>query len=341
MRVLHGDNLMIRRYGRLKVSTGRRLFNGMIRNNWTVCEYSDRDIAKFEAPLKIKPLGVKAANRRFIETVENFQPDVILFGHSDLLTNETLKTAQRLAKGAPLIYRNVDPLWRDRNVDMINQRKEVADAIFISTAGDPIKQFCNGKNVVGYLPNATDPGMDGEDNSQKDSFERDLLFVGRGNKTDDRYALLQSIDKELKAQVRFESYGLYGNPGVYGAGYDQLLKTSMMALNLNRYEGWPLYSSDRIAQLIGNGLLTFIWDKGDMRRFFNDDQVVFFKNEAELIRKAKAFKQDDARRKSIAAAGRAFYHEHFSGQRVTSYMVETTLGLPYSHNYMWQDCVYR
>ena len=92
MRILHSDNLMIRRYGHVKVSTGRRLFNGMIRNNWKVCEYSERDIAKFEAPLGIKPLGIRAANRRFIETFENFKPDAVLMGHSDLLTNETLKT---------------------------------------------------------------------------------------------------------------------------------------------------------------------------------------------------------------------------------------------------------
>ena len=121
MRILHSDNLMIRRYGHLKVSTGRKLLNGIIRNNWKVCEYSERDIAKFEAPLGIKPLGIRAANRRFIETFENFKPDVLLIGHSDLLTNETLKTIKRIAPSVPIIYRNVDPLWRERNVKMIHQ----------------------------------------------------------------------------------------------------------------------------------------------------------------------------------------------------------------------------
>lgn len=137
---------MIRRFGHVKVSTGRKLFNGMIRNNWKVCEYSERDIAKFEAPLGIKPLGVRAANRRFVETFENFKPDVLLIGHSDLLTNET--------------------------------------------------------------------------------------------------------------------FGIYGKPSVYGQKYDYILETSKMALNLNRYEDWPWYSSARIAQIMGNGLLAFVWDKG-------------------------------------------------------------------------------
>jgi hypothetical protein len=52
---------MLRRYGYTsKWATGRKLFNGMIRNNWKVCEYSERDIAKFEAPLGIKPLGSRS-----------------------------------------------------------------------------------------------------------------------------------------------------------------------------------------------------------------------------------------------------------------------------------------
>jgi len=45
MRIVHLDNLGIRRYGQTKVGTGRKLFNGMIRNNWKVHEFSIRDIS--------------------------------------------------------------------------------------------------------------------------------------------------------------------------------------------------------------------------------------------------------------------------------------------------------
>lgn len=341
MRILHSDNLMIRRYGHLKVSTGRKLFNGMIRNNWKVCEYSERDIAKFEAPLGIKPLGIRAANRRFIETFENFKPDILLIGHSDLLTNETLKTVKDIAPSVPIIYRNVDPLWRERNVRMIHHRKEVVDAIFVTTAGEPLKQFCTGRNIVGYIPNATDTATESFNNSTKTRFERDLLYCGRGNKSDDRYPLIVELHTKLKDKLRFETFGIYGNPGVYGQGYDHLLETSKMALNLNRYEDWPLYSSGRISQIMGNGLLAFIWDKGDMRHFFNDEQVAFFKDKESLLQQIERFQSDDALRQAVAANGRKFYHENFSGQKVVRFMVETALGLPYKDDYLWKDEVYR
>ncbi len=341
MRIIHSDNMMIRRYGQTKVATGRKLFNGMIRNNWKVCEYSERDIAKFEAPLNIKPLGIRAANRRFIETCDNFRPDVILIGHSDLITNKTLLEIKKLMPAVPIIYRNVDPLWRERNIKVINWRKEVVDAIFVTTAGDPLKQFSTGKNIVGHIPNATDPAVEDMDNSQKTEFERDLMYCGKGAKTDDRYPLIVSLHEKIKDQLRFETYGIYGKPPVWSHAYDQVLATSKMGLNLNRFEDWPWYTSARLSQLMGNGLLAFVWDKGDMRHFFTDEHVAFFSNEDELIQKAIEFQNDDAKRQAVAAAGRAFYHEHFSGQRIVKFMIETTLGQPYSNDYIWQAEVYR
>lgn len=113
-----------------------------------------------------------------------------------------------------------------------------------------------------------------------------------------------------------------------------------MGLNLSRTEGWPLCSSARIAQLMGNGLLAFVSEESGFRRFFTDEHVAFFKTENDIATKAIEFQKDDSRRKAVAAAGRAFYHEHFSGQRIVKFMIETTLGLPYSHDYIWQDEVY-
>ena len=332
---------MIRRYGNVKVSTGRKLFNGIIRNNWKVYEYSERDIAKFEAPLGIKPLGIRAANRRFIETFENFKPDVLLIGHSDLLTNETLKAVKKIAPSTTIIYRNVDPLWRKRNVKMIHHRKEVVDAIFVTTAGDPLKQFHTDKNIVGYIPNATDPATETFDNSKRTEFERDLMYCGRGNKSDDRYTLIVELHTVLKDKLCFETFGIYGNPAVFGQKYDHVLETSKMALNLNRYEDWRWYSSARISQIMGNGLLAFVWDKGDMRHFFTDEHVAFFKDRKSLVKQIERFQADDLLRQKVASAGRKFYHENFSGQRIVSFMVETALGLPYSHNYVWKDAVYQ
>lgn len=325
MRIVFACNQMLRRFGSWKFFTDIKLANGMVRNNWNVCTFSDRDIAKFMAPLGIKPLGTRAANQHFLETCENFRPDAIFLGHCDIITNETLREIKRRMPDTPLIHYNIDALWISTNVDKIHHRKEVADAIFLTTGGDALDQFRTGSNIVGFIPNATDPAIDHFDNSQKTEFERDLMYCGKGDKTDERYPLIVSLHDKLKDQLRFDTHGIYGKPDVWGEGYERIMSTSKMALNLNRVEGWPLYSSDRIAQLMGNGLLTFIWDKGDMRRLIGDEHAVFFKNEDELVRKAIEFQNNDAMRQQVAAAGRAYYHEHFSAQRITQYMLDRAL----------------
>jgi len=333
--------MMIRHYGLTKVSTGRKLFNGMVRNNWKVCEYSERDIAYFEAPLNIKPLGFRAANKRFVETCLNFQPDCILMGHSDLITNNTLSVIKSELPQVPIIYRNVDPPWRKRNVDMIHHRKDYVDAIFVTTAGEFLKQFVTGKNVVGFIPNATDPAIENMDNSSHSSFKYDLSFCGKGDKSDDRYNLIVNLDAKLKGKLKFESFGIYGNPPVWSATYDEVLRNSKMGLNLNRFEGWKYYSSARISQLMGNGILAFVWDEGDMRELLPENTVVYFKTEDELIDKILHYQNDDAARVSVASEGRRYYHEHFSGKRVVKFMIETAMGLPHSEDYDWSAEIYK
>jgi hypothetical protein len=341
VRVVNVDNLMIRRYGRPKVATGRKLFHGMVRNNWRVCEFSDRDIAFYEAPLHIRALGERRANRRLIETCDNFRPDLIVVGHCDIIVNSTLDEIRRLLPAVRIAYRNVDPLWEEKNVARIRLRGEAVDAIFISTGGDPLRQFRTGRNVVAYMPNPADPAVEDQDNSQKTAFDRALVFCGVGNPTDDRYPFVARLHEALRGRLRFDTFGMHGQEAVWGRSYEDVLASSRMGLNLNRFEDWPLYSSARIAQLMGNGLLAFLWDKNNMRKFFTDRHVVFFSSFEDLVAKVLQFHADDARRQAVAAAGRAFYHEHFSGQRVASFIAETTLGLPYSQAYSWTDEVYR
>ncbi len=160
MRIVYACNLMIRRFGKVKFSTDIKLMNGMIRNNWNVCTFSDRDIAKFTAPMNIKPLGLRIANRRFIETCENFRPDIIILGHSDIITNQTLLEIKTRIPDVPIIFYNIDALWIQKNVDKINHRKEVVDAIFLTTGGEPLNQFKTDTNIVDYIPNAVDPSID-------------------------------------------------------------------------------------------------------------------------------------------------------------------------------------
>lgn len=340
MRIVHVDNIMIRRYGNTKVATGRKLYYGLIRNNHKVMEFSDRDIAHYEAPFRIKPLGYGQANRRLVETCDNFRPDLLILGHCDLIKNETLISIRRLLPGIKIAYRNVDPLWETAVIEKIRYRLPVVDAVFVTTGGEHIRQFLTGQNIISYMPNPADQCIEDQNNSLKTEFKRDLVFCGVGNPTDDRYTLVRKLHEVLDNEMRFDSFGIHGHPAVWGKTYDDVLAGTKMGLNLNRFEDWYFYSSARISQLMGNGILTFLSDKNHLQRLIRDDCAVYYTDFDDLIAKIRLYHMNDHARKQTAANGYAYYHQHFSGQRVAQYIVETTMGIPYTHDYLWQDEVY-
>ena len=66
-----------------------------------------------------------------------------------------------------------------------------------------------------------------------------------------------------------------------------------MGLNLSRGRPTKYYSSDRIAQLIGNGLLTFIHKDTMYQDFFTKDEMIFYSDVSDLSEKIKKYKRDD------------------------------------------------
>jgi len=335
-RLLLVDNLMIRRYGNLRMGPGRKLNCGAVRNNWRICEFSDRDMARLLAPVGIRPLGGMIANRKLVLTAKNFQPNVMLLGHCDYIANKTLDAIRDACPGIRIAHFNVDPLWQDETRAQMEERRFSCDALFATTAGDILKTWCTGKNVVAYMPNPSDPSMENVDNGAKFGFERDLFFAGNPREGDPRWELLDRLLPKLK-NVRTDIY----RGGLWGAAYEKVLASSKMSLNLNRREGDKWYSSDRIAHLMGYGILTFQSSKNQMQDFFDPSETVFFDNADDLAESIHRHQADDNLRARTASAGRAKYHRLFNGARVLRYMVETIFGERYSEQYEWAREVYR
>ena len=339
-RLLLVDNLMIRRYGNLRMGPGRKLMCGAIRNDWRICEFSDRDMARLLAPLGIRSLGGVIANRKLLLTAKNFRPDIMLLGHCDYIPNETLAAIRAAVPGIRIAHFNVDPLWQPRTRDQMADRMESCDALFATTAGDVLKTWTTGRNVVAYMPNPSDPSMENQDNGAKTDFARDLFFAGNPREGDPRWDLLMELLPKIERKLRVEIFGA-DRPSIWGADYEDVLATSKMSLNLNRREGDLWYSSDRIAHLMGFGILTFQSSKNGMQRFFTDRETVWFDEAADLAEKILRYQADDGARAAVASAGRAKYHALFNGARVLRFMVETMLGEPYSEPYEWAEEVYR
>ena len=108
---------------------------------------------------------------------------------------------------------------------------------------------------------------------------------------------------------------------VWGDEFLDKISNCSMGLNLSRGKPIKYYSSDRIAQLIGNGLLTFINEKTFLSDFFSDKEIIFYKNINDLSEKLNKYKTDKRQRSSIAKAGKIKYHKYFNSDLVTDYII--------------------
>ena len=94
---------------------------------------------------------------------------------------------------------------------------------------------------------------------------RGILKKGKFDKREEFIKKLISITPN----IRFDIYGMDGVQPVWAERFKKKLSESKMAINLSQGKPLKFYSSDRIAQLIGNGILTFIDEKTKLKSFFN------------------------------------------------------------------------
>ena len=110
-----------------------------------------------------------------------------------------------------------------------------------------------------------------------------------------------------------------------------------MGLNLSRGETIKYYSSDRITQIVGNGLVCLIDEKTQYKNFFNENEMVFYKNVGDLSEKIMKISRDDKLRKKIARNGKKKYMKFFNSDIVSNYMIYKTLGLKNNKKYLWEN----
>ena len=110
-----------------------------------------------------------------------------------------------------------------------------------------------------------------------------------------------------------------------------------MGLNLSRGSPIKYYSSDRITQIIGNGLVTLIDEKTGYRDFFNDKEMVFYSNVSDLAEKVSRISKDEKLRRSIGKNGKIKYLKYFNSNLVAQFIINKTLNINTKNKYIWQN----
>ncbi len=343
LKIIHITNFNHRFYGRLQYNTGVRINNGLIKNGHNVLSLSDRDLVSYAKRL-IDPYGEIYLNKLIRKTIDNFRPDLILLGHADKVNNEMLLNAKEKFPRMKISQWFLDPLSKngpdyEKNKIRLTEKSEICDANFITTSPDVLdfKQ----KNLF-FIPNPCDKSLDNLKNFTQDK-KFDIFFaishgVHRGllrpGKFDSRENFIINLKKICK-DVKFDTYGMFGKQPVWGNDFIKKLSNSRMALNLSRGKPVKYYSSDRIAQLMGNGLLTFIHRDTKYSDFFSNKEMIFYDDINDLSEKIKKYSKDKKMASKIAKKGHSKYHEFFNSKIVVDFIISKTFDIKSNKKYLW------
>ena len=344
LKIIHITNFNERFDGRLHYNTGKRINNGFIRLGHNVLSISDRDIISNYKSLA-DPYGRITLNNKIIESCKNFNPDIIVIGHADNISVETFDYLKNTNKNLKFAQWFLDPISK-LGPDYINNRKRLLkfknfmDSSFITT--DPKSIDFKIDNSF-YIPNPADKSFETLKNYETNP-ENDLFFamshgVHRGilkkGKEDNREKILKKlINKDNK--FKFDYYGLNNRQPIWGNNFLNILSNSKMALNLSRGEPVKYYSSDRIAQLMGNGLLTLIDERTSYSDFFTKKELITYKNYSDLVEKIHKYKKNDKERKLIAKNGSKKYLKFFNSTLVAEFILSKTLDFTVKDKFLWE-----
>ncbi len=345
LRILHITNFNERLDGRLFFNTGRRINNGFIRQGHSVLGFSDRDIQKYYKGIgDLK--GAKTLNNKLKKTCYNYKPDLIILGHADLISADQISELKEDYPNARFGQWFLDPLNKygpdyERNKKRILDKIKVVDSTFLTTSPQ-VLNFLKNENC-NYIPNPADKSFEILNNFNK-SCNVDVFFalshgVHRGvlksGKTDDRIIFLNKLTSKTP-DIKFDLYGVGKAQPIWADHYFKTISNAKMGLNLSRGEAIKYYSSDRITQIVGNGLVCLIDEKTQYRDFFNDKEMCFYKNINDLSEKILKISFDDKLRRKIAKNGKKKYMKYFNSDLVSKFIIDKTLNINTNTKYLWQ-----
>ena len=145
-------------------------------------------------------------------------------------------------------------------------------------------------------------------------------------KTDDRIIFLNRLTDKLKG-INYDFYGFKNKEPIWGNEFYKALINSKMGLNLSRGLPTKYYSSNRIASLIGNGLLTFIDKKTQLGDIFSSKEIILYENINNLSNKIKFYKKNSNLKIKLLKMGKKYFRL-FNELKITKYILDKSMGNP-------------
>ena len=157
--------------------------------------------------------------------------------------------------------------------------------------------------------------------------------VLRKNKIDVREPFVKKLING-NPNIIFDIYGYKNKQPIWSQDFYEAIYKSKMALNLSRINNVKYYTSNRIASLVGNGILTFVDVNTKLNDFFTKEEVIFYKDLKDLSEKINFFKENDLKRNIIAKKGKEKYFRIFNNKIISDYICSRLFDKKPSKNFL-------
>jgi hypothetical protein len=334
MKIVHASNFTIRWNGEGYYTIPYKLSSGLTRAGHFVFNYCDQDVARAH-PLRWRKLGEGRANDKLIDICREVRPDLLLLGHCTLIHTDTVRAIREQHPQLRIAHWNCDGLFVPSNLARLQALAPIVDASFVTTAGDALAPVVRDGGRVCFMPNPVDRSVESLKVFESENLPNDLVFLTGFDAFDAEKREICNAIRSRLPNLKFDVRGLFGNPGVYGAKMFDVLAQAKMGLNLSKRSDVRLYSSDRMSQLMGCGLLSFIDRRTGFGEIFGPDELVTYGDIDELVQRIDYYRAHDAERRNIAERGWRRAHAIFNETLVAQWIVDVTFDRPRSHAYAW------
>ncbi len=277
---------------------------GLIENGCFVHNFDYRDTARYFSMFKNKKSGSGKMNAHFRKIVSEIKPDLVVFGHAELISDDSFEYVKQ--KNIPMIFWYNDVPFPAK----LNQIKHYFSHIFTTAHS----------SLYSFLPNPVHSSIEHGLSWQKDTWKYDLLFSGRSDK--EREELISFVKKNIPCKQKF--IGQTKDTTIIGDKYFQTIIDSKICLNHNRNfslkHKW--FTSDRLMHILGNGSFALSTPIINGEDFF-DDKLDYYHNLDELKDKVQYYLSHKKERLEKARWLNKRVHKLFSAKRVGTYILDT------------------
>tara|TARA_Y100000590_G_scaffold16356_2_gene19744 strand:- start:185 stop:1987 length:1803 start_codon:yes stop_codon:yes gene_type:complete len=341
-KILHIGNFDFKNDQRLfNISIASKLTKGFIRSGHDVINF---DYRNFNNKMIIK--NNELLNDKIYNICDNYKPDLILLGHNNVLSFDTIdKIKSKFKTKVSLWYE--DHLIKggpnaENNLKLIEKNENLIDKYFVTTHPNPIKTKIP-KNKLCFMPIPADRNIENLEIYNSNNRYKDLFFalshgVNYGKlkrkNFDDREFFLNKLIKRNK-KFTFNILGYANEQPKWNYQFYKEIAKCKMALNLSRGKPMKYYSSNRIASLVANGIMTFIDSKVQYSKFFSNDEMGFYKNVDDLLNQMDKLCGNINKINKISLNGKKRYFSIFDNSIICDYIIHKTFNSKTKSKFIW------